>query len=144
MLHASQYGRIADLVAVEMQNRQHGSVRNWIQKLVGLPCGRQRTGFRFTVADDAGDNQAGIVEGGSEGMAQRVSQFTTFVNRPRRRRRNMTGNPAGKGELLEQLFQPGFVLADVWINLTVRAFEVSVAHQRWTAVTGTGNVEHIQ
>ena len=73
MLNASEYGRVADLVAIEMQDRQHRSVGNWVQKLVGLPCGRERTGFRLTVADDAGDDQVGIVERRAERMAERVS-----------------------------------------------------------------------
>src|SRR5579863_5251048 len=144
MLDARQNGRVADLVAVEVQDRQHGSVANWVEKLVRLPCGRQRASFRFTVADDAGDDELGIVERRPEGMAKRVPQLAAFVNRPRRRRRNMARNPAGKRELREQLFQPGFVLADVRVKLTVGAFEVSIAHQRRAAVTGTGDVEHIQ
>ena len=144
MLDAGQDGGVADLVAIEVQDRQHGTVGNRVEKLVGLPCGRQGTGFRFTVADDAGDDQIGIVERGPEGMAERVAQFAAFVNRTRRRRRDMAGNPAGKRELLEQLFQPGFVLADVRINLTLGAFEVNVAHDRRAAVTGTGDVEHVQ
>ena len=144
MLDAGQDGRVADLVAIEVQDRQHGSVGNWVEKLVGLPGGRQGARFRFTVADDAGDDQIGIVERGPEGMAERVPQLATFVNRPRRRRRNVAGNPAGKRELLEQLFQPGFVLADVRIDLAPGAFEVNVAHDRRAAVTGTGDVEHVQ
>src|ERR1019366_8841215 len=64
---------------------------------------RKRHRFRFPFADDAGDDQIGIVERGPEGMAERVPQFATFVNRPRRRRRNMAGNPAGERELHEQL-----------------------------------------
>src|SRR5208337_492200 len=70
--------------------------------------------------------------------------LATFVNRPRRGRRNVAGNSTGKRELLEQLLEPDFVLADVRINLTVGAFEVSIAHQRRAAVTGTGKVEHVQ
>ena len=94
MLDAGQYGRVADLVAIEVQDRQHGSIIDRIEKLVGLPCGRERARFRFTVADNAGNDQIGIIERGSEGMAERVSQFATFVNRPRRGRRNVAGNPA--------------------------------------------------
>src|SRR5208337_842831 len=56
----------------------------------------------------------------------------------------MAGNPAGKRELREQLLEPGFVLADVWINLAPRAFEVNVGHNCRAPVTGTGDVEHIQ
>src|ERR1019366_4472655 len=139
MLDAGEYGWVADLVAIEVQDRQHGSIGNWVEKLVGLPCGRQGACFRFTVADNAGDDQIGIVERGPEGMTERVSQLATFVNRPWRRRRNMAGDPAGKRELRKQLFQPAFVLADVRINLTVGAFEVRIAHQRRAAVPGTGD-----
>src|SRR5579863_10347859 len=77
-------------------------------------------------------------------MAERVAQLAAFVNRARRRRRNVAGNSTGKRELLEQLLEPGFVLADVRINLTVAAFEISIAHERRAAVTRTGNVEHVQ
>ena len=38
---------------------------------------------------------------------------------------------------MNSFFQPGFVLADVRINLAVGAFEVSIAHQCRTTVTGT-------
>ena len=55
-LNAGENGRIADLVTVEMEDRQHGPVRNGIEHLVGLPCRGQRTRFRFPVADDAGHN----------------------------------------------------------------------------------------
>ncbi len=37
MLDAGQNGWIADLVAIEVQDGQHGSVGNWIEKLIGLP-----------------------------------------------------------------------------------------------------------
>ena len=144
MLDAGQHGRVANLVAIEVQDRQHGSVGNWVEQLVGLPGGRQGARFRFAVADDAGDDQIGIVERRTEGMAERVPQLAAFVNRTRRRRRNMAGNPAGKRELLEQLFQPGFVLRDVRINFTPGAFEVDIAHNCRAAVTGTGDVEHVQ
>ena len=111
MLDARQHGGVADLVAVQVQDRQHRAVADRVEQLVGLPCGRQRSRFRLAVADDAGDDQIGIVERRSEGMAERVAQLTALVNRPRSRRRDMAGDAAGKGELLEQLFQPGFVLA---------------------------------
>jgi len=56
----------------------------------------------------------------------------------------MAGNAAGKRELLEKLLHPGFILADIRINLAIGSFEVSIGNQRRTAVTGTGDVEHIQ
>src|ERR1017187_4056235 len=107
MLNAGQDSRVADLVAVEVQNRQHSSVGNWVEELVELPCGGQGARFRFSVADDAGDDEFGIVERGPEARAERLPQSPPFVNRPRGRRRNMAENPAGKRELLEEFLQPG-------------------------------------
>src|SRR5664279_5710568 len=119
MLDAGQDCGVADLVAIEVKDRQNGPVSDRVEKLVGLPCGSQGARFRFTVADDAGDNQIGIVECGPESMTERVSQLAAFVNGPRRRRCNMAGNPTRKRELLKQLFQPNFVLADIRINLAI-------------------------
>ena len=51
-----------------------------------MPGGGQRAGLGFAVADDAGDDQVGIVEGGPEGMADRISQLAPLMNRPRRLR----------------------------------------------------------
>ena len=76
-------------------------------------------------------------------MAERVTQLAAFVNRSRRRRRNMAGNSSGKGELFEQLFQPGFVLRDVRINLAPGAFEVDVTHNRRSPVARAGDVDEV-
>ena len=141
---ACEDGRVGDLVAVEVQDRQHHAVGDRVEELVGMPCGGQRAGLGFAVADDAGDDQVRIVERGPEGMADRIAQLAPLMNRPRRLRRNVAGDPAGEGELLEQLLQPGLILADVRIDLAVRAFEVDVAHHRRGAVAGTGDVDHVE
>jgi hypothetical protein len=82
VLDAGEDGRVADLVAVEVQDRQHGAVGDRVEQLVGLPRGRQRPGFRFAVADDAGDDQIGVVERRPEGVAERIAQLAAFVDRP--------------------------------------------------------------
>ena len=68
--NAREQSGICYLVAVQMQNRQHGTVCDGIEKLVRMPRGRERTGFGLAVADDAGDDQARIVEYGAERVAQ--------------------------------------------------------------------------
>ena len=141
---AGEDGRVGDLVAVQVQDRQHHPVADRVEELVGMPCGGQWAGLGFAVADDAGDDQVRIVERGPEGMADRIPQLAPLMNRPRRLRRNVTGDPSGEGELLEQLLQPGLILADVGIDLAVRAFEVDVAHHRRGAVAGTGDVDHVE
>ena len=65
-----QDGRIRDLVAVQVQDRQHGAVGGGIEELIGMPGCGQRTGLRLTVADHAGDDQIRIIEDRAEGMTQ--------------------------------------------------------------------------
>ena len=48
--------RPGNLVAVQVQNRQHRAVVHWIQKFIRVPAGGQRSGFRFAIADYAGDD----------------------------------------------------------------------------------------
>ena len=103
---ARQHAGIGDLVAVQMQDRQHRAIGAGIQKFVGMPTGRQRTGLRFAVADDAGDDQIRVVEGRSVGVRERVAQFAAFVNRARRFRRDVAGNAAGKENCLNSRFMP--------------------------------------
>ena len=69
-----------------------------------MPRRRQRTGFRFAIAHHAGYDQIGIVEDRAEGMAERVPQLTTLVDRPWAFRRRMAGNAAGKRKLRETVF----------------------------------------
>ena len=144
VLDAGEDSRIADLEAVQVQDRQDRPVRDRIEKFVGLPGGGQGAGFRFAVADDACDDQPRIVERGAEGMAQRITEFAALVNGSRRRRRHMARNAAGKRELLEKPFHTGFVLADVGINLAVAPLKIGVGDQGRTAMAGAGDVDHIE
>ena len=70
-----------------------------------MPGRRQRPGLGLAVADDAGDDQIGIVEGGAIGVDERVAEFAALVDRARRLRRGVARNAAGKRELPEQLAQ---------------------------------------
>ena len=76
---AAEHGRIGDLVAVEMQDRQHRAVMRRIEELVGMPGSGERTGFGLAVADHAGDDQIRIVECRAIGMRPARSR----VRRPR-------------------------------------------------------------
>ena len=73
-----------------------------IEKLVRVPGGRQRTGLGFTVADDAGGDQIGIVEDRAERVAQRVAELAAFVDAAGRFRRDVARDAAGKRKLPEQ------------------------------------------
>ena len=126
--NARQHRGPGNLVAVQMQDGQHGAVVHRIEKLVRVPAGRERAGLRFAVADDARDEQVGIVERRAECVRERVPQLAALVNRTRRLRRDMARNAAGEGELLEQPLHPVLVLRDVWVHFAVGAFQISVGH----------------
>ena len=68
--HPSQHRGAGDLVAVQVQDRQHGAVACRVQELVRVPAGCQRSRLGLAIADDAGDQQIGVVEGGAVGVRQ--------------------------------------------------------------------------
>ena len=63
-----------------MEDRQHAAVAGRVEELVAVPAGGERPGFRFAVADDAGDDQVRVVERGPVGVAQGVAEFAAFVD----------------------------------------------------------------
>ena len=97
-----QDGGVGDLVAVEVQDRQHRAVGHRVEELVGVPARRQRPGLRLAVADDAGDDQVGVVEGGPVGVRQGVAELAALVDRAGRLRRDVAGDAARERELREE------------------------------------------
>jgi hypothetical protein len=69
-LDARQDGGVGDLIAIEVQYRQHHPIGGWIEELIGVPGRGERPGFRLAIADHAGDDEIGIVEHRTERMAQ--------------------------------------------------------------------------
>src|SRR5712664_2235100 len=86
-----------------------------IEEVVGVPGGGQRPGLRLAVADDAGDEQLGVVEGGAVRVRQGVAELAAFVHRARRLGRVVARDGAGEGELGEGPLQARLVLGDVRI-----------------------------
>ena len=140
--HPPEHGRIGNLVAVEMQDRQHRAVMRRIEELVGVPGRRERAGLGLAVADDTGDDQVGIVECRAIGVHQRVTELSAFVDRARRFRRRVTRDAAGEGELSEQLAQSVGIARDIGIDLAVAAFEIGVGDHARAAMAGTADIEH--
>src|ERR1035441_10903909 len=95
MLDTSQDGRIGNLVAVEMQDRQHRAIGGRVEKLVGMPRRGQWSGFRLPIADDAGHDEIGIVEHCPERMAERITQFAAFVDRADRKSTRLNSSHLG-------------------------------------------------
>ena len=89
-----------------MQDRQHRAVGGGIQEFVGVPGGCERPGFGFAIADDAGDDQVGIIEHGAEGMAEGVAELAAFVDRAGHSGETWLGIPPGNENCLKSFCSP--------------------------------------
>src|SRR5579859_6809989 len=127
-----------------MQDGQYCAIGGRIEKFVGMPRGRQRSGLRLTIADYASDDQLRIIKDRSKRVTERIAQFAALVDRARALRGGVAGNSSGKGKLKKKLPQTALILADVWIDLAVSALKISVAYDRRPAVAGTGDVDHVE
>ena len=141
---AGQHRRVGDLVPVQVQDRQHHPVRGGVEELVAVPRGRQRPGLRLPVADHTGDQQIRVVERRPVGVHQGVAELAALVDRPRRLRGRVRGDPAGEGELPEQRPQPLFGAVDARVAFGVGAVEVGVGDHAGSAVPGPGHVQGVQ
>ena len=133
-----------DLVSVQVQDGQHGAVARRVEELVGVPAGGQRAGLGFAIADHAAGHQIGIIEDRAMGMQQRVAEFAALVDGAGRFRRDVAGDAAGKRKLREEALHALDVLPDVGIELAVGSFEIGVRHHARAAMSGAGDVDHVE
>ena len=141
---AREDGRVRDLVAVQVQDRQHRAVGLRVEELVRVPARRERPGLRLAVADDARDEQVGVVERGAERVRERVAELAALVDRARRLGRDVARDPAGERELPEEPAQSFLVVADVRVDLAVRALEVRARDEPGPAVPGPGDEDRAE
>ena len=107
-----EHSRVRDLVAVEVQDREHRAVADRVEELVRMPARRERARLGLAVADDARDDEIGIVERGAERVPDRVAELAAFVDRARRLRRDVARHAARERELPEQPLHPLGVARD--------------------------------
>src|SRR5215468_10125006 len=141
MADPGENGGIGDLVAVEVKDGQNRPVPRWVEEFVGMPARRQRSGFRFAVADDAGNDQIAVVERRSVGVRDGIAELTALVYRTGRLRRHVAWDAAGERELGEQALHALFVARDVRINFTVGSLKVGIRDQAGTAMPGAGDID---
>lgn len=139
-----QDGRVADLVAVEVEDRQHGPVADRVEELVRVPGGGERSGLGLAVTDDAGDQQPGVVEGGAVRVGERVAQFAALMDGAGDLGRHMARYPAGERELFEQPCHAVRVAGDVRVRLRVRALQPGVGEDGRAAVSGAPDAQGVQ
>src|SRR5919198_315629 len=141
---AGEDRRVCDLVAIQVQDRQHGAVGTRIQELGRMPARGERARLGLSVADNAGDDQVGVVECSAERMRERVAELAAFVDRAGRLGRGVARDSARKRELAEQLPQALFVLRHMRIELAVRAFEVGIRDDSRATMAWTRDVDRVQ
>ena len=127
-----------------MQDGQHGAIGRRIEKLVRVPGGRQRPCFRLAVANDAGDQQVRVVEGGAEGVEQAIAKLAAFVDRAGRLGCGVAGDAAWKGELFEQAPQPVGIAGNARVALGIGALEVGVGDHARAAMARATYVNRVQ
>jgi hypothetical protein len=135
--------RVGDLVAVQVQDRQHSTISARVDELVGVPRGRERSGLCLTVADDTGNHQIGIVQYSAVRVAEGVSELAALVDRAGQLRCHMA-RTTGEGELAEQVVHPVLVARYIRIGLTVAAPEPSIGRDRGATMSGADHVHHVQ
>ena len=127
-----------------MQDRQDDAVARRVEELVRVPARGQRARLRLAVADDAADEQIGVVERCSVGVRDGVAELAPFVDRARCLRRDVARDAAGERELAKELAEAGLVLRDVRVDLAVRPLEIGVRDEARAAVTRPGDVEDVE
>src|SRR5262245_5102260 len=127
-----------------MQNRKHRPVTRGIEKLVGMPTGREWPGLALAVANYAAGDQFRIIEGRAVGVDQGIAQLSAFMNRARCLRSGMTRDAARKRELLEELSQAFFILLNVWIEFCIGTFKVRVRHYARPAMPRPADINPIE
>ena len=144
MRNSREHGGIGDLVAVEVQDRKHRAIGGGVEEFIGVPAGCQRSSLSLAIANDASDDQVGIVEGSAKRMDERIAKFATLVNGSGRLRRYVAGYAIGPTELAEQALDAVPILLDVRIDFGVGAFKVGIGDQSRTAVSRTDDVHHVE
>ncbi len=77
-------------------------------------------------------------------MGDGIAQLAALIDGSRRLRRTVAGHAAREGKLLEHFLHAFLVLADVWINLAVSAFHISIGNHEVSAMAGAGKINHVK
>jgi hypothetical protein len=123
---AGEDRRIVDLVAIEVQDRQHRPVGHRVEEFVAVPAGGQGTGLRLAVADHHEGDQVRVVVDRPIGVRDAVAQLAALVDAAGRFRSGVAADAAGERELLEETLQSRGVFAFFRIDLRVCPFEIGL------------------
>src|ERR1700712_4644833 len=82
-----------------------------------MPCSRRGAGLRFTIADDAADDQIWVVHYRAETDTQSIPEFSALVNGPGSFGADVTGKAPCRTEATDRRGEPFGFLGATWIEL---------------------------
>jgi hypothetical protein len=106
-----------------MQDRKDCSIGDRVQELVSMPTSSQRSSLTLSITDDGESDQVGVVEDGTKGMGEGVSQLTTLVKGSGRLGGCVRADSAWERELSEELSHTVDGLGDAGVDLGVDTLE---------------------
>src|SRR5262245_32966134 len=127
-----------------MQDRQYDAIGDRVQELVGMPAGGEGPCFGLAIADNAGDDEIGVVVGGAVRVRDSVPQLPALMYRAWRLRRHVTRNAAWERKLLEKALHTLFVRGDIRVNLAVGTLEVCVCNQARPPMSWACDIDHVK
>ena len=144
VVHRPGHGRVGDLVAVAVEQREDGTVVRGVEELRRVPRGRGRPGLELAVAHDAGHDQVGVVERGAERFRQRVAELAALVDHARVQRAEVAGEPARPRERPHQPGHPVVIAAEIRIDLGERPVDPLVREVGGRAVADAGDQQDVR
>ena len=129
--------RGADLVAVDVEDREDGTAGPRVEEAVAVPGRGRRPGLGLAVADDARHEQVRVVHRRPERGRQRIAELAAFVDRARRTGRQVAREAARPRERADEPLDARRVARHVRIELLERPVEVVVGEVRRGAVART-------
>ena len=115
-----------------------------LKNLLECQAAARGAGLRLAVAHHAGGDEVGVVHDRPEGVGQGVAQLAPSLMEPGVLGGRWLGMPPGKENCRNSRFMPSGVLADVGIDLAVRAVQIVLGHHGVAAVAGAGEIDHIR
>src|SRR5208337_1834251 len=135
---------VVDLVAIQMQDRQHRPVDDRVEEFVAVPAGGEGPRLGLAVANHHEGDQVRVVVGRPVSVRDAVAQFAAFVDTAGGFWRGVAADAAREGKLLEKALQPRCVFALFRVDLGVRPLEVSLGQYGGRPVPGATDVDRVE
>src|SRR6516164_4838325 len=144
MTNAGQQRRGINLVAIEVQDGQHGPICDRVEELVAVPARGQRPRLCFAITHHHERYQVWSFVDSPVSVRGAVAQFTSLMDASGRFRRGVATDSPGERELFKEPLHPGQVLALVRVDFGIRSLEIRLGKHSWRTVTRPGDENRVQ